>query len=78
MPLNNQINIIICFLIALIASIIVKADEPRVMSCGSVIKLKHKETGHHLHSHEIAWGSGSGQQSVTGHGSANGKNRILC
>ena len=76
MPSNIQINVLICLLIALTTTI-VKADEPRVMSCGSVIKLKHKETGHHLHSHEIAWGSGSGQQSVTGHGSANGKSRKL-
>ena len=48
-------------------------DENSIVSCGSVIKLKHKESGHHLHSHQIAWGSGSGQQSVTGHGSNNGK-----
>ena len=47
------------------------ADEASIVSCGSVVKLKHKETGHHLHSHQIAWGSGSGQQSVTGHGSNN-------
>jgi len=33
--------------------------------------LQHKDSGHHLHSHQIAWGSGSGQQSVTGHGSNN-------
>ena len=48
------------------------ADDSSAISCGSVVKLKHKETGHHLHSHQIAWGSGSGQQSVTGHGSNNG------
>ena len=48
-------------------------DESSIVSCGSVVKLKHKESGHHLHSHQIAWGSGSGQQSVTGHGSNNGK-----
>jgi dolichyl-phosphate-mannose--protein O-mannosyl transferase len=58
------------------------ADETSIVSCGSVIKLKHKETGHHLHSHAIAWGSGSGQQSVTGHGSNNGlffvSNSSLC
>jgi hypothetical protein len=46
------------------------ADDSAIVSCGSVIKLRHKETGHHLHSHQIAWGSGSGQQSVTGHGSS--------
>lgn len=41
------------------------------MTCGSVVKLIHKETGHHLHSHPIAWGSGSGQQSITTTGSNN-------
>ncbi|KAJ1420061.1 MIR motif-containing protein [Ochromonadaceae sp. CCMP2298] len=35
------------------------------VTCGSVIKLVHKETGNNLHSHGISWGSGSGQQSVT-------------
>lgn len=45
------------------------AVEP--VTCGSAVKLLHKETGHHLHSHAIAWGSGSGQQSVTSTGSQN-------
>lgn len=36
------------------------------VSCGSVIKLQHANTGVNLHSHEISYGSGSGQQSVTG------------
>ena len=35
------------------------------MSCGSVVKLQHVGTGADLHSHEVAYGSGSGQQSVT-------------
>uniref|UniRef100_A0A7N0TCS5 MIR domain-containing protein n=1 Tax=Kalanchoe fedtschenkoi TaxID=63787 RepID=A0A7N0TCS5_KALFE len=33
---------------------------------GSVIKLKHEKTKFRLHSHEVPYGSGSGQQSVTG------------
>ena len=37
------------------------------VTCGSVIKLQHANTGVHLHSHEISYGSGSGQQSVTGY-----------
>ncbi len=37
------------------------------MTCGSVVKLKHAASGYDLHSHEIAYGSGSGQQSVTGY-----------
>jgi dolichyl-phosphate-mannose--protein O-mannosyl transferase len=36
------------------------------VTCGSVVKLKHAATGYDLHSHEISYGSGSGQQSVTG------------
>jgi len=34
---------------------------------GSAIKLVHKPTSARLHSHKIQWGSGSGQQSVTGY-----------
>ena len=30
-----------------------------------MVKLKHAKTGYRLHSHEIKWGSGSKQQSVT-------------
>jgi len=36
-----------------------------VVTCGSIIKLKHMATGNRLHSHEVNYGSGSGQQSVT-------------
>ena len=35
------------------------------VACGAAIKLQHAESGYLLHSHEIAWGSGSKQQSVT-------------
>jgi len=35
------------------------------VTCGSVVKLQHLGTGADLHSHEVAYGSGSGQQSVT-------------
>eukprot|EP00695_Tsukubamonas_globosa_P004023 TRINITY_DN980_c0_g1_i1.p1 TRINITY_DN980_c0_g1~~TRINITY_DN980_c0_g1_i1.p1 ORF type:complete len:245 (-),score=77.60 TRINITY_DN980_c0_g1_i1:52-729(-) len=40
-------------------------DYPFV-TCGSVIKLKHTSTDFRLHSHEIPYGTGSKQQSVTG------------
>jgi hypothetical protein len=32
---------------------------------GSLIKLQHERTKYRLHSHEVPYGSGSGQQSVT-------------
>lgn len=39
-----------------------------VVGCGSVVKITHRQSEHNLHSHEIAYGTGSGQQSVTAHG----------
>eukprot|EP00735_Rhodelphis_limneticus_P012257 TRINITY_DN5475_c0_g1::TRINITY_DN5475_c0_g1_i1::g.26734::m.26734 TRINITY_DN5475_c0_g1::TRINITY_DN5475_c0_g1_i1::g.26734 ORF type:complete len:227 (-),score=53.01,sp/Q9DCT5/SDF2_MOUSE/48.88/6e-55,MIR/PF02815.14/0.0085,MIR/PF02815.14/4.4e-10,MIR/PF02815.14/0.0005,His_binding/PF02098.11/1e+03,His_binding/PF02098.11/0.3,His_binding/PF02098.11/1.5e+02,N36/PF11438.3/0.18 TRINITY_DN5475_c0_g1_i1:103-783(-) len=36
------------------------------MTCGSVIKIMHAATNQYLHSHDIAYGTGSGQQSITG------------
>jgi hypothetical protein len=36
------------------------------VTCGSMIKLRHLATSFRLHSHQVAYGSGSGQQSVTG------------
>ena len=40
-------------------------SEPVPITCGSIIKLRHKASGYRLHSHQVQWGSGSGQQSVT-------------
>ncbi|KMZ59312.1 Stromal cell-derived factor 2-like protein [Zostera marina] len=36
------------------------------MTYGSTIKLMHGKTKYRLHSHDVPYGSGSGQQSVTG------------
>lgn len=36
------------------------------VTCGSVLKLSNMETKVRLHSHDIKYGTGSGQQSVTG------------
>uniref|UniRef100_K3X1Y8 MIR domain-containing protein n=1 Tax=Globisporangium ultimum (strain ATCC 200006 / CBS 805.95 / DAOM BR144) TaxID=431595 RepID=K3X1Y8_GLOUD len=44
------------------------------VTCGSSIKLVHEQTRFRLHSHEIAYGGGSGQQSITAHGSRNDRN----
>lgn len=41
-------------------------DHLREVTVGSVIKLQHDRLKVRLHSHEVAYGSGSGQQSVTG------------
>jgi dolichyl-phosphate-mannose--protein O-mannosyl transferase len=41
---------------------------------GSAIKLTHSVSGYKLHSHEIAYGSGSGQQSITAFPESTDKN----
>ena len=75
--------LVVCLLILAVALAAKKDAGP--VTCGSVIKLQHKQTvrflalknldscfifgvifqGNNLHSHSIAWGSGSGQQSIT-------------
>ena len=32
------------------------------VTCGSVLKLVHSQSNHCLHSHDVKYGSGSGQQ----------------
>ncbi|KAI8896792.1 MIR motif-containing protein [Globomyces pollinis-pini] len=44
------------------------------VTCGSQIKLTHQQTGYKLHSHDVKYGSGSGQQSVTGFSKGNDPN----
>ncbi|XP_055923363.1 stromal cell-derived factor 2 [Eupeodes corollae] len=36
------------------------------VTCGSIVKLLNSDYGSRLHSHDVKYGSGSGQQSVTG------------
>ncbi|VAI83853.1 stromal cell-derived factor 2-like protein [Triticum dicoccoides] len=42
------------------------SDEGLQVTYGSTVKLMHEKTKVRLHSHDVAYGSGSGQQSVTG------------
>ncbi|NP_001088005.1 stromal cell derived factor 2 L homeolog precursor [Xenopus laevis] len=42
------------------------ASELSVVTCGSVVKLLNIKHNVRLHSHDVRYGSGSGQQSVTG------------
>lgn len=53
-----------CLVLATLVA--VGTAEPREVTIGSVIKLQHDRLKIRLHSHQITYGSGSGQQSVTG------------
>lgn len=63
MSTNSVFHILLICFINIVCSF-TGDDEP--VTFGSVIKIKHSTTGYFLHSHDVKWGSGSGQQSVTG------------
>mmetsp|Transcript_23215 Transcript_23215/g.33742 ORF Transcript_23215/g.33742 Transcript_23215/m.33742 type:complete len:229 (-) Transcript_23215:90-776(-) len=63
---KSTLNIVARIFLALTVVKLVLCDEEPV-TCGSYVMVKHKESGFYLHSHSINWGSGSQQQSVTGH-----------
>ena len=63
----------LCLAAAIHAS---SAGDVDFVTCGSAIRLKHLASGFHLHSHEVAWGSGSKQQSVTSHKSVSDRNSL--
>jgi len=48
----------------LLASLV--AAKTQQVTCGSVVKLMNQNHKIRLHSHDVKYGSGSGQQSVTG------------
>ena len=62
MKISNWIG----FLVALATCESVMEPEFESVTSASIIKLANKGSGYRLHSHEINYGSGSGQQSVTG------------
>lgn len=50
--------------------------ESEPVTCGSHVKLQSTSTDFRLHSHEISWGGGSGQQSVTAIRSGDDNNSV--
>ena len=59
-------------LLLLLAGLTASADDdfnrgpPRPVTCGSVVKLRNQGDGRHVHSLEMNYGTGSGQQAVLG------------
>lgn len=56
----------LCFSSWTIRSTLAKEDDFNMITCGSVFKLSNGYNEFRLHSHDVKYGSGSGQQSVTG------------
>lgn len=62
------------FLVQCLIALVDSKDEFKYVTCGSVVKLYNQRQGIRLHSHDVKYGSGSGQQSVTGSPSADDNN----
>lgn len=57
----------ILFTITILFNIVfIEAGKSQFVTCGSIVKLLNSDYGSRLHSHDVKYGSGSGQQSVTG------------
>lgn len=61
--MKSMLRLPIVVILAAIVELVYGEGDP--ITCGSVVKLIHRETTNHLHSHQVTWGSGSGQQSIT-------------
>ncbi|KAI8613417.1 MIR motif-containing protein [Chytriomyces sp. MP71] len=62
---------------AMAAQDFVIEKEFEAVTCGSSVKLAHAATGYRLHSHQVTYGSGSGQQSVTGFNGGDDPNSLF-
>ncbi|KAF4360326.1 hypothetical protein G4B88_012544 [Cannabis sativa] len=64
------------------SSAIAYSSEGVEITYGTTLKLMHERTKFRLHSHDVPYGSGSGQQSVTGFPNVDDANsywvRLLC
>ncbi|CRK99550.1 CLUMA_CG012867, isoform A [Clunio marinus] len=57
----------VTFLLLILINVdILEAAKARFVTCGSVVKLLNFDYKSRLHSHDVKYGTGSGQQSVTG------------
>lgn len=56
---------VLFFLLAFPNLVCGEDPEISVVTFGSTIKLQHTASSHRLHSHDVSYGTGSGQQSVT-------------
>lgn len=67
------ITFVLLFVCALIDNVSTKFEYDFV-TCGSALKILNSQGDVRLHSHDVKYGSGSGQQSVTGVGSSDDHN----
>ena len=73
-----RIKLLHTLFIYMIISFTRAAAESSAVTCQSAVKLTNVQSDMRLHSHEINWGSGSTQQSITTHNRYNAPIYKLC
>jgi hypothetical protein len=58
----NKMNIIVQWLFFIVFIHSVSTNNPDSVTCSSAFKLVNQQSGDRLHSHDVKYGSGSGQQ----------------
>ncbi|XP_044181397.1 stromal cell-derived factor 2-like [Acropora millepora] len=58
--------LLVTLIVFLTSPLLASSKDFKYVTCGSVLKLLNPKHNVRLHSHEVKYGSGSGQQSVTG------------
>uniref|UniRef100_A0A8D9BMH6 Stromal cell-derived factor 2 n=1 Tax=Cacopsylla melanoneura TaxID=428564 RepID=A0A8D9BMH6_9HEMI len=66
MSSSKRLSIIPILVLFLVEYSTAKARSNQYVTCGSVVKLMNVDYRVRLHSHDVKYGTGSGQQSVTG------------
>ncbi|EDO45492.1 predicted protein [Nematostella vectensis] len=64
--LTVNLSLLLLFIVLLSGETLCDSKDFKYVTCGSVVKLLNTKHNVRLHSHEVKYGSGSGQQSVTG------------
>ncbi|KAG7263814.1 hypothetical protein CRUP_037301 [Coryphaenoides rupestris] len=72
-PLSSYRALFACVLVSCVCRLS-SSTELSFVTCGSVVKLLNTKHGVRLHSHDVRYGSGSEQQSVTGVASSEDSN----
>lgn len=74
MPSVNAALRVLVLVLGLWSGCETRESEQNLVTCGSLVKLLNTRHNVRLHSHDVKYGSGSGQQSVTGVESADDAN----
>jgi len=76
LAIASLVSVILTSFLSLAADVPPIEEGYEAVTCASLVRLGNPGTGHRLHSHGVSYGSGSGQQSVTGYSASDDSNSL--